>query len=133
MACWWVLVHCDPILYGFIKSIGTGFSSNFELFEDDTTSHAQRFFNFFSIRSFGFGYISSIGTGFSSNFELFEDDTTSHARWFSNFFTIRSFGFGYISSIGTGLGSNFHYVKTTPVVLVSSFLLFDQKKLGVQA
>jgi hypothetical protein len=63
MACWWVLVHCDPVLYGFIKSIGTGFSSNFELFEDDTTNHAQRFFKKNSIRSFGFGYISSIGTG----------------------------------------------------------------------
>jgi hypothetical protein len=35
------------------------------------------------------------------------------------FFSIRSFGFG----------SNFHYMKTTPVVLVDSFLLFDQKKL----
>jgi hypothetical protein len=29
MVRWWVLVHHDPVLYGFIKSIGTGFSSNF--------------------------------------------------------------------------------------------------------
>jgi hypothetical protein len=37
----------DPVLYGFIKSIGTGFSSNFNSFEDDTTSHARWLFNFF--------------------------------------------------------------------------------------